>query len=354
MEKWPHTPNELLNLTVQKCIELGRVPSYRAWMNDPSFEFDEIVEVLGRGDWERAEKKITLAWGHRIAREAYLKRKGDEKMEGKSTKKWPHTYDELLESAIEFCARHGGVPSERIWSDTAVLNFDEIVEVIGGGNWERAYSKIRRAWGEYKQNREGAERPAEPEQKGDDNKPVRYRYTPAEQVQTVEPRTRNAPRRIYTMEDLREEMVRIQEYVGATDIPTQPQINRAAREIGTPSYPTFSLRLGAKRLWARTLGLEDPVKPTEEALPKEEANEASGLQEAAEAEATEVFEPQPIEPEMAEASESQKEAEIAELSEPQEASEVEVLIGELVICGIRLDAILNGQRMQLEVKFGKE
>lgn len=222
------------------------------------------------------------------------------------------------------------------------MNFNEIVDVIGGGNWENAQLKIRRAWGEYKQGQKAVQSFENTIRKTDDDSSARYRYTP-EHAHTVEPmterRARTTSRRSYTIEDLKKEMAKIQDYVGTKDVPTQIQINRAAREIGTPSYTTFAAVFGPKYLWAGVLGLEEPAKPTEE---------AAGVEFA------EASEPQTIEPEMAEVPELQKEAEVAETSEPQEVVETEVLTGDLVICGIYMDAILDGRKMRLKVELSKE
>lgn len=277
-KEWPHTASELLDLAVAKCMEMDRMPSRRAWMRDQFLDFEELVEVLGKGDWRRAEMKIALAWDNRKGR---------------------------AEKAAEQKAEKQEVAKQPV----------KTVEVVEPPKGEMVQQQ------EEKEQMENAVEQQAP-------------------VKATEDGGRRGKR--YSLEELKVNMVRIQEHFGITMIPSQVQINQAAREIGTPSYTAFVHGFGPKPGWAAVMAGEEPQvdqKPkveepqglqTPEVVPKadevQELAEAPGAEEVPVTEVTPVLEAEP---------------------QPED-----IPVVELVICAAQFDVIWQGQKMQLKVKFG--
>lgn len=62
---WPHTAEELWGLVLQECEAKGKVPSRRYWTHHNFFEYQELVDVLGRGNEQRFENELQSMWDRR-------------------------------------------------------------------------------------------------------------------------------------------------------------------------------------------------------------------------------------------------------------------------------------------------
>lgn len=153
----------------------------------------------------------------------------------------------------------------------------------------------------------------------------------------------------YSLEDLKAAIVLIQNYFKITDIPSQIQINQAARELGTPSYGTFLHGLGPKRGWKQILDGEKregvslaPIDNTsmtnEPSAPNDELSEEDLSSIVDE-----------IIPDEAELGRLAVELVSKELSDGEDT--VTCTIVSFEAC---LGVVVNGKKMHLNLKFGEK
>lgn len=167
-------------------------------------------------------------------------------------KAWLHTPDELLELAVQKCIEAGKVPNRRSWTHDSFLKFEEIVAVLGKGDWNRALAKITLAYNQ----RSGAGVVQEVTATTESAKGEMLQNEPATSPRMVVKAVSNRGKK-YTSEELKAQMVRVQEFFGISGVPTQVQINEAARKIATPCYATFLRNFGPKSGWALVLGVRE-------------------------------------------------------------------------------------------------
>lgn len=238
-----------IRLLSTKMRELQRKPTFAEMRADPMMpspndyafywgSFDEAVEEI----WLKVRRQIAEEGGVCMA---------------KTPKKWPHTADELLELAVAKCVEMGRMPSRRAWLRDQFLDYEEIVAVLGKGDWKRAELKIALAWDHRKGKAEEVvvEKVELPKNEPPGEEPSQEEIVVQQEVkEQIEIKHR---RKRYSLEELKAGMTRVQEHFQITDMPTQVQISQAAREIGTPSYATFLHGLGPKRGWNEVLNPSD-------------------------------------------------------------------------------------------------
>lgn len=155
-----HTYDELLKLAVGKCIETGGMPSRRSWTHDNFINFDELRQVLGGGDWNRAEKVIREAYQGELEPEkpksntkgelAKTQTERGEEMKGSNLVKYQsYTAEEWLDWL--YLNGGGKLLREESFSNNRREQYDLIMEVFG--NWE----SVQKAFAAYKQSRVAAE-----------------------------------------------------------------------------------------------------------------------------------------------------------------------------------------------------
>lgn len=299
-KEWPHAANELLDLAVAKCVEVGRMPSRRAWMRDQYLDFEEIVAVLGKGDWGRAELKIALAWD-------LQKRKTEEKVAEKT-------------------------------AESPALPKEEVVEAAEQREVQEQMEKIE----------EQVKTVEEPTQ---ESAKVAEEQSVAQEAPTKVTGRRG---KRYSREELKIGMVKVQDYFGITTIPTQGQINQAAREIGTPCYTAFLRGFGPKSDWETVMAAEEKPETVEAPKAEEPLEPEETLEEEAPVEELEET-PEKVSGEEVPVVEPKKASDEENVTKEASAPEtLEMPEQELVICAAQFVVIWNGQKMRLKVKFGKE
>lgn len=241
-----------VQIMMKKMYELQRKPTFNEVKEDQRMphpngyafywrSFDEAVEVI----WAKTDlhKKELLT--------VHMARKGGVVMAKAKPKVWPHTTEELLELAVQRCNERGKMLNRRCLTHDNFLNFEEVVAVLGKGDWNRAVLKIQFAWDQQKKQQAEAKAEAK---KPAVQEPVPSEVAVQETVAEVRPSTKKSRKGMrYTLDDLRAAMSSIQAHFQITGMPTQNQINQAAREIGTPTYVTFAKAFGPKSEWATKL-----------------------------------------------------------------------------------------------------
>ena len=371
---WPHTREELLDMAVKRCFEAEKMPSRRAWTHDSFFDFEELVVVLGKGSWERAESEIQRAWDkargveptkvpEKVA-EKVTEKPAESPIEVEPEAKPAHKpkilhEEDLMRQLVAKAREMQAVPTAE-----AVENDPNMADPANYAYYWRTFDQAAR----LAATRAGVIKPfalyamqAKPkvvEKAVEEVKAVEVKaemipttgveaevVQPAIEVQKASSDSRKGKR--YTMEALRAAMRQIQEYFQITELPSQEQINQAAKELGTPSYTAFFKRLGAKSEWRKALeGPQEPPKaPAEPEEPQESPLELEVQEEPArvQLEQPEQIE-QPEEPEQPEPVVIEEEAVVKDGTK-----EVN-----LTITALSLEAILNGCKVKLNLKFGTE
>lgn len=231
-------------LLVAKMCELQRRPTNDEVKQDPSMPQPNDYAFY----WGSFEQAVNDLWSkvrlHVIG-------EGGVNMAKQKPKAWLHTPDELLELAVQKCIEAGKVPNRCSWTHDSFLKFEEIVAVLGKGDWNRALMKITLAYNQ----RSGAGVNQEVVAMAESVKEEKLQNEPVTLPQMATKAVSNRGKR-YTLEELKLSMAQIQELFGISGVPTQMQINEAAHKIATPCYATFLRVFGPKRGWGAVLGLE--------------------------------------------------------------------------------------------------
>lgn len=442
-----HTYDELLKLAVGKCIETGGMPSRRSWTHDNFINFDELRQVLGGGDWNRAEKVIREAYQGELepekpksgAKEELAKTQTEsergEEMKGSNLVKYQsytaeewldwlyrmgggkllreesfsnnrreqydlimevfgdwqsvqkafaaykqsraaaeakeskngelpsvkemlkqvpvadskapaHTDDELLELAVQECAKRGKMPADFRWMSSAPLDFEELVKVLGDGSWDSAKWKIERAWKKYEEEQEQLKKGSSEEVKATEvGKPVAEDESTSvaeeESAQPEEKKTRRAPRK-WSKEECVEFLQTVYDKLGK--LPNQIELNRWIAELSGPSYAVILNRLGKKDGWEALLKRPN----TDETQRETEESKAEETQVMAE---PELAEPE-VEDEIEKEDEPGIETEAVTTHEKQTAVKPEkVQEIAVVLHAAEIDLTVNGTRTRIHVEF---
>ncbi len=212
---WPHTASELLTICVDWCRELGYFPSDRKWKRYEYVDFEEIVAVLGNGNWSQAKTVIMSAFGEGSGKKKAAKKQKTEAMQMQAAEERELEAEMVEKTEMEAETLEVSEAPQRL----EMVEPSETLEAL-----------------------EAVETPEMLE--------ASMVLGPEE---VVARNSNRRGRRAYSRAELKEAIVAIQQFWGITGIPTQPQINEAARQIGTPAYTTFSRVFGPKKGWSKII-----------------------------------------------------------------------------------------------------
>ena len=253
--------------------------------------FDEVREDRNMPNpndyafyWRSFGEAVDAIWSmsglciKKLAIPRMIIKKGGEDVAKKTSKEWPHTEAELLELAVGTCKEKGRMPKRRAWTHgNYCFSFQELIDVLGGGNEKVAFAKIEETWLSPQESAEGqqlASKTAKVEVQAE--KPSTVRSVPQPEVtksdlsalQTNPTAVVKRPRGRAKIvpEVLLEVLVKMQRELNLGDkLPTADCLRRYHEEHPDicPSCATFYNRLGKVTTWREQLEKylqERPVK----------------------------------------------------------------------------------------------
>lgn len=199
-------------------------------------------------------------------------------MAKKALKEWPHTEEELLEMAVNKCREKNGMPKRRAWTHDKFIPLQELVDVLGKGNEQKAMARIEKAWLNSQESADVQSATSEPVKADVQTDKVDATYVaPQPEVDEGDPsalQTGKTPARVkrsrgrakITSEALFEAIIRVQRELNLGDkLPTAERLKQYHEEHPDicPSLATFYNRLGRVATWREQLEKYSQERPAE-------------------------------------------------------------------------------------------